>query len=1498
MAGGGGGNGSLFPKIITIAILFGMAAGIQALLEPPEGTINPASMATLGFIILAAYTTADVAERVHLPHITGYLLTGLACGPYFLELLNEGVVKDLQLFNALAVALIALAAGGALRLDMLRSGARVVASVLFSQFAVVVPVITGLLLLLSGYIPNFAVPFLDGVPVVEALACAMVLGVVASAQSPAASIAIIEGNRARGPVSDAVLGVSVLNNVVVVVLFAGAMAVAGGLAPELMGGHGGGHESSLVANLTREVGGAGVIGVALGFLIAAYIRFVNQELLLVVAALSFTVTWAARELGINEVLAFLAAGFVVRNYTSAGEDLSRAVSTLALPVYVIFFFIAGAGIHVDALEKMWPFALLIFAARMGSLYLGTLGGVRLSRGPESLSRVGWMGFGAQAGIALSMAIEVGHSVDGVGLDMETLAVAGIALNEMFGPVLLQFSLGLAGEIPRDKPQQTPEEAGEEVEDDPSEMLTGVLSLPQWIPEAGYASFDPWGPLPEVDSRRIIEVARQLRGDLQVLLRDLRAGPVATRRESAHTWLTLIRREFLRFHRSARVLAKRDDLGCAARVEAMRREQSQLARRWESHLLDRAATVDFRPDSDALERLLTALDRIAEHLPQDIEVPVEEARFLRDEGDGAWLRLSRSRMRLARRVTREPLTRKVDARALARFYFSGHVPGHLHGAAGLLTLTERHLVTRARALFEVIERALEPTLSKPAFESEQETAEERVALLDSLREELEEEFDLAHQEVDRLADETVRAAAAGLGRAWRELCVGLTLAGTPELPARRYRLSRVYDKRQKDTELMGERLSQARELTRGVAGGLAMELELVRLSDRIRVLIDDRVDELSRELRGRVALQMRRVNEALEKTLGALRAHLDSEEQAPALREAVREAAAPLTHVTEDALGIAETLRNGLKTESLLEPLRAGLDAGIDELTDRFLVSTLRPESLTGRGLPPAPENQSFEFRAAVRRYLESEINRDLAEVIHWLLDPVQGAIQGLEELQRSLAINTELSLTELDVAADEELSATARAVVRDSLVNVLLRMRDRLARLERHAQEAAGEVGEQLHSAVLHNLEQLHAMVVEGRWGELRMRAAQGSLRRRRELISGGLSNLPALRTSAEDLARRLIGEENAHRIREILGLPDDEDTPLGPRIFSAAAERVEFPVAFRRLFADTRLEAGDLLTGREHEVEKVRRILLGEEPGTSRAVAVVGVGGIGQSAVVGALVRGLGERLPVVRHTLDRPVNTVAQVDEMLARSGDGVVIVDGLHWLFDIRPGGFDPLRHFLKRVLEDGGKRAWVVSAQRPVWTYADRVVPLGDVFPHRVDLHTLGVEELQRAVLARHRLSGFGVRFIRPEGHPSIWIKEALTRESREEGIYERFFFQRLHEATDGVLSDALRLWMASIQGIEQGQDVMLVGDVPATTLRYMRRLPDEALMTLRQVARQGRLTVEGHAIQFRVDRAESEALLSRMAHWGLLVFDPLGFYAFSPWLTGTLYRVLRERRLVG
>jgi hypothetical protein len=289
--------------------------------------------------------------------------------------------------------------------------------------------------------------------------------------------------------------------------------------------------------------------------------------------------------------------------------------------------------------------------------------------------------------------------------------------------------------------------------------------------------------------------------------------------------------------------------------------------------------------------------------------------------------------------------------------------------------------------------------------------------------------------------------------------------------------------------------------------------------------------------------------------------------------------------------------------------------------------------------------------------------------------------------------------------------------------------------------------------------------------------------------------------------------------------------------------------------------------------------------------VALVGPAGVGKRAMVNTLVRKVDTR-NVVRLHLDKP----ATADEVAAwfttDHKDRLVVIEGFEWLFSMEPGGMNPLRAFTRGLVRDDGRNRWLVHADTPVWRFANRVAELQDAFADVIEISPLTPDGLAQSVLARHGMSGYTLEF---QGRPNVaaQIRTALRPAADPaQRAREAWFFQ-LHAATGGLLNDALQLWMASIAHVDEERAVVLVGDVPEPPLGALRSLPDDDLLTLRQVARQGVMPVTTHAWLFSASEVRAEAHLGHLAHLGLLSRSEYG-YAVAPHLRGPLSRVLAER----
>ena len=406
------------------------------------------STMTFGFLLLTAYLIGDVLSRINLPKITGYILAGILFGPYLLDLVSAGTVRELKLIDDLALTFIAFAAGGELRLEGLRERRRSI-TLTVSFLAVIVFLGVGAFVLAARPL----LPFLDGKPAPHVLAVALLLGTVAVARSPSSAIAIISECKARGPFTEMVLGVTVAMDVLVIVIFAAMVSIS----QVLVAPGGGQMDFQLLAVIGVDLAGSLLAGVILGWGILLYMKYVRAELLVFILALAFMVTLFSRHfallldhlysmhLHLEPMLICVTAGFWVRNFSREGGLFMENIDRSSLPIYVIFFSLTGAALNVGALGQTWLIALLLVAVRSLLIWMGAYLGGAWSGDPPLFRRMSGLSFITQAGVSLGLAGIVMRSFPEWGAALSTTIVAVVTLNQIIGPIAFKYALGQVGE---------------------------------------------------------------------------------------------------------------------------------------------------------------------------------------------------------------------------------------------------------------------------------------------------------------------------------------------------------------------------------------------------------------------------------------------------------------------------------------------------------------------------------------------------------------------------------------------------------------------------------------------------------------------------------------------------------------------------------------------------------------------------------------------------------------------------------------------------------------------------------------------------------------------------------------------------------------------------------------------------------------------------------------------------------------------------------------------
>ncbi|HWC74656.1 MAG TPA: hypothetical protein VG454_12045, partial [Gemmatimonadales bacterium] len=249
------------------------------------------------------------------------------------------------------------------------------------------------------------------------------------------------------PLSRSMVDVTIVQTVAAALCLTILLAIARPLASK------GAVISGSAAGALLRLAGSVVVGAALGIAMAQYLRAIR--VMWVLLGFAFLVAQIVRLTGLDAVLLGLAAGFTLRNAVPVDSvRLDVELERCALPVNVVFFALAGAGLLFDPLDELglWPWALLLVALRFNGLRWGLQLAERLDvrlGNPAiaaEMGKYGWLGLVSQGGTAITLAAVLRSAFPEWNVSLEALLVAMVGLHEVVGPICFQWALRRTGEV--------------------------------------------------------------------------------------------------------------------------------------------------------------------------------------------------------------------------------------------------------------------------------------------------------------------------------------------------------------------------------------------------------------------------------------------------------------------------------------------------------------------------------------------------------------------------------------------------------------------------------------------------------------------------------------------------------------------------------------------------------------------------------------------------------------------------------------------------------------------------------------------------------------------------------------------------------------------------------------------------------------------------------------------------------------------------------------------
>ncbi|WP_394824365.1 cation:proton antiporter [Pendulispora albinea] len=425
--------------VLLLVIVVILIAAARSFLPEETSLVGSGAALAFGFVLLAALQSGTIFASFRLPRLTGYLMCGFIAGPSVLDFVTESMVRDLKLVNGVAIGLIALSAGGELNFKRLRPRLRAIVSVGAVSLLLAILFISTACFLLSSQLP-----FMAGMSVFHRFVVSLTMGVVLSALSPAVTLALIAETGSSGPISETILGIVVLADLAIVLCFAGANALANAVFGAVDGSAGGG-AGELMVHLFGSMGGGAVLGLVLAF----YLKTIAQRVALFVFGILFLCAEAGARLHLDPLLMCLTAGLFLENATDIeGAKLVHDIESASMPVFAVFFAVAGAGLHWDVFKRVISVAVVLAIVRAIALLLGSRIGMALGKVPAAHRKIIPYGTLSQSGVAIGLCVLLAKHFAGWGEHASACLLGAVMINELIGPVLFRGALLRSGEAGR------------------------------------------------------------------------------------------------------------------------------------------------------------------------------------------------------------------------------------------------------------------------------------------------------------------------------------------------------------------------------------------------------------------------------------------------------------------------------------------------------------------------------------------------------------------------------------------------------------------------------------------------------------------------------------------------------------------------------------------------------------------------------------------------------------------------------------------------------------------------------------------------------------------------------------------------------------------------------------------------------------------------------------------------------------------------------------------
>ena len=383
-----------------------------------------------GIAISLGFLLGKGTHSLKVTGIVGYLLTGVLIGPSAFGIIDLSST-EITIITNFALAFVAFIIGGELTVNLLKKkgkqiGLIILSEALFAFFIVLIGVY-----LLSGN-----------------LVLAIILGSMAPASAPAGAVAVIHEYRAKGKLTDAILAVVGLDDGIAILIYAFAITTVSIFLSQ--------SEFNIINVLLfplKEIVGAIIIGGGFGFVFAYILNKIHEREEIIAASFAsiFLVAGISELVGASLILSSMILGIIVINlFPDDNKPVFDHLKSLSLPIYIIFFVVAGTNLHISVLFSVGMIGIVYIICRILGMTGGSFLAAWVTKANKKVRNYLGLSILSQAGVAIGLALlasnylsSLGHP--NLGTTIVTIVTSTTVVFEIIGPILARFSITQAGE---------------------------------------------------------------------------------------------------------------------------------------------------------------------------------------------------------------------------------------------------------------------------------------------------------------------------------------------------------------------------------------------------------------------------------------------------------------------------------------------------------------------------------------------------------------------------------------------------------------------------------------------------------------------------------------------------------------------------------------------------------------------------------------------------------------------------------------------------------------------------------------------------------------------------------------------------------------------------------------------------------------------------------------------------------------------------------------------